>query len=91
MAAVLSLKPDDIVTGTHKPQVASAGLPFIFTELNDRSALERVHVDTKLLKEVEEEGVRPSLFTYVRSRDAFDMPHVCAFGGNVRGPRDGQR
>lgn len=73
MAAILSLNPDDIVTKTHLPQVASVGLPFVITELRDRSALERVKVNTTILSELEAEGIRPSLFTYIHSHDDFDI------------------
>ena len=41
IAAAVSLAPGDVVTSTHAPQVASAGLPFLFAELRDRAALER--------------------------------------------------
>ncbi len=73
MAAILSLTLEDVVTQTHSPQVASVGLPFVITELKDRTALERVHVNTTLLAELESEGIRPSLFTYIRSQDEFDI------------------
>jgi trans-2,3-dihydro-3-hydroxyanthranilate isomerase len=73
MAAILSLDPSDLVTTTHLPQVASVGLPFVMTELKDRTALERVRVNTLLLAEPEAENIRPSLFTYIRSRDEFDI------------------
>ena len=41
VAAAVSLSPDDVVTRTHPPRVASVGLPFLFAELADRGALER--------------------------------------------------
>lgn len=73
MAAILSLTPDNIITKTHQPRVTSVGLPFVITELKDRAALERVQVNTSLLSELETEGIRPSLFTYVHSHDDFDI------------------
>src|SRR5262245_32275986 len=44
VAAAVSLNPDDVITTTHPPQVASVGLPFIVAELRDRGALERARV-----------------------------------------------
>jgi trans-2,3-dihydro-3-hydroxyanthranilate isomerase len=44
VAASLGLDPDAIVTGTHPPQVASAGLPFLFVELRDRKTLAAARV-----------------------------------------------
>jgi trans-2,3-dihydro-3-hydroxyanthranilate isomerase len=73
MAGILSLNPDDIITKTHLPQVASVGLPFVITELRDRAALERIKVNTTILAELEREGIRPSLFTYIHSHDDFDI------------------
>jgi trans-2,3-dihydro-3-hydroxyanthranilate isomerase len=39
VAASLGLSPDAVVTSTHPPRVASAGLPFLVAELRDRTAL----------------------------------------------------
>jgi trans-2,3-dihydro-3-hydroxyanthranilate isomerase len=39
VAASLGLSPDAVVTTTHPPRVASAGLPFLLVELRDRTAL----------------------------------------------------
>jgi trans-2,3-dihydro-3-hydroxyanthranilate isomerase len=38
-AASIGLPPEAILTTTHPPRVASAGLPFLFVELCDRAAL----------------------------------------------------
>jgi trans-2,3-dihydro-3-hydroxyanthranilate isomerase len=73
VAAILSLTPDEIITETHQPKVASVGLPFVIIELRDRAALERVRVNTTLLAELESEGIRPSLFTYIHSHDDFNI------------------
>jgi trans-2,3-dihydro-3-hydroxyanthranilate isomerase len=43
-AASVGLPPDAIVTGTHPPRVASAGLPFLCVELRDLSALAEARV-----------------------------------------------
>ena len=39
VAASIGLNPDAVVTSTHPPRVASAGLPFLFVQLRDRTAL----------------------------------------------------
>lgn len=39
VASSLGLPPQAVVTSTHPPRTASAGLPFLFAELTDRSAL----------------------------------------------------
>jgi len=41
LAAAVSLTPDDVITTTNPPQVASVGLPFVVAELRDRDALAR--------------------------------------------------
>jgi trans-2,3-dihydro-3-hydroxyanthranilate isomerase len=39
LAAASSLTPDDIETATHRPCIASCGIPFAFAELKTRAAL----------------------------------------------------
>lgn len=46
VAACLGLTPADIRTDTHRPIVASGGLPFLVAELTDRAALERSRPDS---------------------------------------------
>jgi trans-2,3-dihydro-3-hydroxyanthranilate isomerase len=64
---------DDIVTTTHRPQVASVGLPFLMVELRDRSALERARANIAGMESLEAEGIWPSVHLYVRAGDAFDI------------------
>ncbi len=73
IAAVLSLAPEAIVTGTHLPQVASVGTPFIIIELKDRIALKEARVDIDMLRKLEAEGITPFLYLYVHSNDNFDL------------------
>ncbi len=40
-AALLTLRPEDVVTAAHAPQVISVGLPFLAVELASREALRR--------------------------------------------------
>ena len=73
VAAAVSLTSADIVTATHAPQVASVGLPFLITELKDRSALERARADASAFGALVAEDIRPSLHFYVNARDGFDV------------------
>jgi trans-2,3-dihydro-3-hydroxyanthranilate isomerase len=73
VAAAVSLDPDDIVTRTHQPQVASVGLPFLMAELADRAALERARVNMNGIDAIAAEGVMPDIHLYTRSADGFDI------------------
>jgi len=83
VAAALSLSPDDVLTDTHPPQVASCGLPFLIAELKDRSALERSRVNQAGFDGIMAEGVRPSLYAYARSADGFELRARCFEAGGV--------
>ncbi len=72
-AAALTLSSDDIVTGTHLPQVASVGLPFLMVELKDRAALEKARCYTPALDEIHAQGIMPDIHLYIRSSDEFDL------------------
>jgi trans-2,3-dihydro-3-hydroxyanthranilate isomerase len=73
LAGAVSLAPADVVIATHHPQVASVGLPFVVTELRDRSALERARVNGPGFDALVTLGVVPDVHLYVRSRDQFDI------------------
>jgi trans-2,3-dihydro-3-hydroxyanthranilate isomerase len=73
VAAAVSLDPDDIVTRTHEPQVASVGLPFLMAELADRAALERARINMNGIDAIAAEGVTPDIHLYTRSADGFDI------------------
>jgi trans-2,3-dihydro-3-hydroxyanthranilate isomerase len=73
LASAVSLDPQDIVTRTHPPQVASVGLPFLMAELEDRSALERAHGRVEGAEALRAEGVAPDVHLYTRSADEFDI------------------
>src|SRR5688572_18776097 len=61
VAAALSLTSNDVATTTHPPQVASVGLPFLLTELRDRSALERARVSGPGFDALAARGVVPDV------------------------------
>lgn len=73
VAAAVSLAAEDIVTRTHQPRVASVGLPFLFVELRDRSALQRARADVAKFERILSEDVRPSIYMYTRGDDGFDL------------------
>lgn len=73
LAAAVSLVPEDVVTTTHRPQVASVGLPFLVAELRDRSALERARVSGQGFDSLVARGVVPDVHLYTRSGDEFDI------------------
>lgn len=72
-AAAASLGPDDVVTRTHPPQVASVGLPFLMVELRDRAALERARINMNGIEAIAAEGVTPDVHLYTHSADGFDV------------------
>jgi trans-2,3-dihydro-3-hydroxyanthranilate isomerase len=73
LAAAVSLTPNDIVTTTHSPQVASVGLPFLMAELTDRAALGRARVNLDGINALVSQGVTPDVHLYTRSADEFDI------------------
>jgi trans-2,3-dihydro-3-hydroxyanthranilate isomerase len=83
LAAAVSLTPNDIVTTTHSPQVASVGLPFLMAELTDRAALERARVNLDGIDALVSQGVTPDVHLYTRSADEFDIR------ARMFAPRDG--
>jgi trans-2,3-dihydro-3-hydroxyanthranilate isomerase len=73
VASAVSLTPEDILTDTHQPQVCSVGLPFVITELKDRPALERAHINMSGFYALAEVEIKPSMHLYVRVSDDFDI------------------
>jgi trans-2,3-dihydro-3-hydroxyanthranilate isomerase len=73
VASAISLSPHDILTDTHQPQVCSVGLPFVITELKDRTALERARINMSGFDALAEVESKPSMHLYVRLSDGFDI------------------
>jgi trans-2,3-dihydro-3-hydroxyanthranilate isomerase len=73
LARALSLAPDDIVTRTHPPQVASVGLRFLIAELRDRAALQRARPRVDGFEALAADGMPPEVHLYVHSGDEFDL------------------
>lgn len=72
-ASALSLNANDISTKTHPPQVASVGLPFVMTELNDRAALECAKINMSGFEAIQAESIMPDIYFYTRASDGFDI------------------
>jgi len=72
VASALSLDERDIA-GSHAPQVASVGLPFLMVELAKPSALQRARVDPGGFDAIARAGIQPDIHFYVRSADEFDI------------------
>ena len=70
VASAVSLNRNDIVTDTHDPQVCSVGLPFVFTELRDRSALERARINMSGFEALHDLGVNSQLYFYIRANES---------------------
>lgn len=73
LASILSLKPEEIVTETHLPVIASVGLPFLIAEVRDRDALGSVDVNLTELRRLRAEGVCHDVHIYTHSGDEFDI------------------
>jgi len=73
LARALSLAPEDILTRTHPPQVASVGLRFLFAELRDRHALERARPRLEGFEALAGDGMPADVHLYVRTGDDFDI------------------
>ena len=73
VASAVSLDREDIVTDTHHPQICSVGLPFVFTELRDRAALEHARINMSGFDALRDLGVDPQLHLYTRVSDGFDI------------------
>ncbi|MEZ4502120.1 MAG: PhzF family phenazine biosynthesis protein [Dehalococcoidia bacterium] len=71
-AAAVSLAPTDLAESS-VPQVASAGLPFLFIELRDRDALARAHPAIEALRGLEDRGLPSKVHVFVREPGAADV------------------
>jgi trans-2,3-dihydro-3-hydroxyanthranilate isomerase len=70
VASAVSVNRDDIVTDTHDPQVCSVGLPFVFTELRNRAALERARINMSGFQALRDLGVDPQMYLYTRVNES---------------------
>jgi trans-2,3-dihydro-3-hydroxyanthranilate isomerase len=73
VATAISIEPNDIVTATHPPQLASVGLPFVLVEVSDRSVLERARINMTGFEALASTGIMPDIYFYTRTNDDFDI------------------
>jgi trans-2,3-dihydro-3-hydroxyanthranilate isomerase len=73
VASAVSLSVEDIATEIHRPQRVSVGLPFLVTELRDRSALERARIDIAGFEALARADVPTAVHLYVRAAGEVDL------------------
>jgi trans-2,3-dihydro-3-hydroxyanthranilate isomerase len=89
VASAVSVNRDDIVTDTHNPQVCSVGLPFVFTELRSRAALERARINMSGFEALRDLEVNPQLYFYVRVSESEPDGHVFDIRARMFAPLSG--
>jgi trans-2,3-dihydro-3-hydroxyanthranilate isomerase len=72
LAAMLSLEPDDIMTGDYAPEAFSCGTPFLFVNVRDRAALARARI-------------RPDLWDELLAAYVTQEPYVFCFDPELPG------
>lgn len=74
VANAVCLSEDDIVTQTHQPQLASAGLPFVMVEVKDLATLGRVRTNVagfERIRDLFSNGItRASVYLYAKTSDS---------------------
>lgn len=73
VASALSLESDAIVVTTHRPQLASVGLPFVMVEVKDRDALEQARIHMPAFDTIFQMGIMPDIHVYIHTQDDCDI------------------
>ena len=73
VVSAISVDEKEIVTTTHRAQIASVGLPFSMVELRDRSVLERARINTSGFETLAAQDVMPDIYLYTHVSDGFDI------------------
>jgi trans-2,3-dihydro-3-hydroxyanthranilate isomerase len=89
VASAVGVTRDDIVTDTHDPEVCSVGLPFVFTELRNRAALERARINMSGFEKLRDLGVNPQMFFYTRVRESGPDGHSFNIRARMFAPLSG--
>src|SRR5437870_2666550 len=89
VASAVSLNRDDIATDMHHPQICSVGLPFVFTELKDRSALERARINMSGFDALADMDIKPSMHLYVRVSESEPDWHMFDIRARMFAPLSG--
>ena len=89
VASAVSLNPEDILTDTHHPQVCSVGLPFVITELKDRTAMERARINMSGFDALADMDIKPSMHLYVRVSESEPDWHMFDIRARMFAPLSG--
>jgi trans-2,3-dihydro-3-hydroxyanthranilate isomerase len=89
VASAVSVNREDIVTDTHHPQVCSVGLPFVFTELRNRAALERARINISGFEALHDLGVNPQMYIYTRVNGSDPDGHMFDIRARMFAPLSG--
>jgi trans-2,3-dihydro-3-hydroxyanthranilate isomerase len=90
MAACLSLTPDDIMTATHAPLIASVGTRFVFAEITSRAALRRAALNLVAWPDHMPFHDTRSIYFYTRDGGAgFDLHSRMLWPGMAEDPATG--
>ena len=92
VAAVLSLRPEEIRTNGLAPRGASCGVPYFFVPLRDLDSLGRARPDLSVWERSFAHTFAPNLYPFVETAGAerrrHSRPDVRALDGNSGGSRD---
>jgi len=66
LAAVLSLRPDDLLDGDTSPQAVSCGMPFLFVPVRDREVLKRARINIDRWEKTLASYWAPDVFVFSR-------------------------
>ena len=73
LAIALSIKPTDIITDRHLPQIASVGLPFVFIELKNIEVLKEAKINMDGFDKLHQGGIDPLIYMYVKTNRGYDI------------------
>jgi trans-2,3-dihydro-3-hydroxyanthranilate isomerase len=67
---MLAIEERDILDGDSAPQTRSVGVPFVFVTVRDRSALERIRMNTSVWEDILSQHWAPHVYVITRDREA---------------------
>jgi trans-2,3-dihydro-3-hydroxyanthranilate isomerase len=70
LARMLAIEERDILDGDSAPQSRSVGVPFVFVTVRDRSALERIRMNTSVWEDILSQHWAPHVYVITRDREA---------------------
>ena len=89
LAELLSLQPDQILTGEYYPQAVSCGLPFLFIPLQDQQALNQARLKLDLWEKELRAYWAPSVYLFTLDSGVPDLDfHARMFAPGLGVPED---